>query len=91
MAEPTELDRTFHCIMKEMVATGKAPHYTDVARELDVPPAEGRRLVRKLFRTKGFPGWLHPGTDYIASFPPFNSLPTQHRITIGGEQKWFGQ
>ena len=35
--------------------------------------------------------WLHPGTDHIASFGPFNNLPTQHRITIEGEQKWWGQ
>ena len=26
-------------------------------------------------------GWLHPETDYIASFPPLNGLPTQYRIT----------
>jgi hypothetical protein len=36
-------------------------------------------------------GWLHPETDYIASFPPLNNLPTQYRITVGGEQRWFAQ
>ena len=36
-------------------------------------------------------GWLHPETDYIASFPPLNSLPTQYRVTVRGEQKWFAQ
>jgi hypothetical protein len=41
--------------------------------------------------TPGIPGWLHPHTDYIASFAPFNNLPTQYRITIEGQQKWFGQ
>jgi hypothetical protein len=39
----------------------------------------------------GIPGWLHPSTDYIASFAPFNNLPTQYRITIERQQKWFGQ
>ena len=29
--------------------------------------------------------------DYIVSFAPFNNLPTQYRITIEGQQKWFGQ
>ena len=30
-------------------------------------------------------GWLHPETDYIASFPPLNGLPTQYRVTVRGE------
>ena len=36
-------------------------------------------------------GWLHPETDYIASFPPLNSLPTQYRVSVRGEQRWFAQ
>src|SRR2546429_7457270 len=36
-------------------------------------------------------GWLHPETDYIASFPPLNNLPTQYRISARGEQRWFAQ
>ena len=36
-------------------------------------------------------GWLHPETDYIASFPPLNNLPTQYRVTVRGEQRWFAQ
>jgi hypothetical protein len=40
----------------------------------------------------GIPGiWLFPDTDYIGSFAPFSNLPTQYRITVDGEQKWFGQ
>jgi len=35
--------------------------------------------------------WLFPDTDYISSFAPFSNLPTQYRLTIGGEQKWFAQ
>ena len=37
------------------------------------------------------PGWMHPDTDLIASFPPFNNQPTQYRISVDGEQKWFAQ
>jgi hypothetical protein len=51
---------------------------------------EGRKIMRELF-TKRVPGWLAPSTDFIASFAPFNNLPTQFRITIDGQQKWFGQ
>jgi hypothetical protein len=90
MNEPSILDRTFHIILQRMVDTGQAPHYTEIAAELRIPVEEGRKLIRDLF-TAGVPGWLFPGTDYITSFAPFNNLPTQYRITIDGQQKWFGQ
>jgi len=50
----------------------------------------GRHLLRDLIGT-GIPAWLHPDTDYIVSFPPFHNLPTQYRVTVEGEQKWFAQ
>ena len=91
MAEPGLLDRTFSVIMKRMVDTGQAPHYTEIAAELGVSPKEGREALHKLFSTRGFPGWLYPTTDSIVSFPPFNNLPTHYRLTVEGEQKWFAQ
>ncbi|MDB4433347.1 hypothetical protein N9166_01285 [bacterium] len=91
MGEPTLLDRTFGVIMKGMVDTGQAPHYTEIATELGLSPAEGRAALHKLFSVRGFPGWLYPKTDSIVSFPPFNNLPTHFRLTIEGEQKWFAQ
>lgn len=91
MAEPTLLDRTFGVIMKRMVETGQAPHYTEIAKELGVLPREGRAALHKLFSVRGFPGWLFPKGDTVVSFAPFNNLPTQYRLTIDGEQKWFGQ
>jgi hypothetical protein len=54
-------------------------------------PDEGQRLLHDLINTGIMPMWLHPGTDIIASFAPFNNLPTQYRITVEGQQKWFGQ
>jgi len=90
MSEPTILDRTFHFIMRRMMETGRAPHYTEIASELKVSPEEGRQTLHELFRMR-IPAWLFPGTDYIVSFAPFNNLPTQYRLTIDGRQKWFGQ
>ena len=90
MDEPTALDRTFQIIMKQMVETGQAPHYTEIAAEMGVSVEEGRKTLHDLF-SAGVPGWLFPNTDLIASFAPFNNLPTQYRITIDGQQKWFGQ
>lgn len=91
MSETTPLDRTFHFIMERLVETGQAPHYTEIAAGLEVPPTEARRLVKKLFSTPGFAGWLYPKTENIVSLAPFNNLPTHYRLTIDGQQKWFGQ
>ena len=91
MAKSKFLPQTYHFIIERMIANGKAPNYTEISAEIGVAPEEGRKVLRKLFSTLGFPGWLSPGTDDIASFAPFNNIPTNYRLTIDGEQKWFGQ
>ena len=83
------LDRAFHSIMSAMIETAEAPHYTELAADLGLRPDEGRAVVHELMGV--IPGWTHPGTDYIASFPPFNVQPTQYRITIDGKPGWYGQ
>ena len=90
MNEPSLLDRTFSTIMKCMVETGQAPHYTEIAKQLGLGVEEGRKALHDLINA-GIPGWLYPKTDIIASMAPFNNLPNQFRITIDGQQKWFGQ
>ena len=90
MADLTVLDRAHYIIMQRMVDTGQAPHYTELAGALGLSMEEGRTVLHELIAT-GIPAWLHPGTDYIASFPPFNNQPTQYRISVDGEQKWFAQ
>jgi len=90
MSNPTVLDKTFHVIMKRMVETGQAPFYTELAAALGLSVEEGRKISHDLFSSE-IPGWLYPRTDLIVSFAPFSNLPTQYRITIDGQQKWFGQ
>jgi hypothetical protein len=90
MTAVTQLDRTHHFILETFVKRGDAPHYTEIAREFGVSPDEGRGLLHELMNT-GLPMWLYPGTDLIASLAPFNDLPTQYRISVDGQQKWFGQ
>ena len=90
MAELATLDKAYQVTMARIVQSGQAPHYTELAAELGVSMEEGKVILHELIDT-GIPAWLHPSTDYIASFPPFNNLPTQYRITVGGEQKWFAQ
>jgi len=91
MNSPNLSDKVYNIIIKRMVKTGQAPHYTEVAADLGISVEEGREALHALV-SLGIPGiWLFPDTDYISSVAPFSNLPTQYRITIDGEQKWFGQ
>ena len=90
MSQSSQLDRTFSFILKRMVDTGQAPFYTEIATELAVSVEEGRKALHGLIEA-GIPGWVFPNTSYIVSFAPFSNLPTQYRITIEGQQEWFGQ
>jgi len=91
MSKQSALDQTFHIIVEKMIASGQAPQYAEIAAALGVSPEEGRKLLRKLFSTLGFPGWLDPKSDDVMSFAPFNHVPTNYRLTIDGIQKWYGQ
>jgi hypothetical protein len=90
MADLATLDRAFHRIMRSFIETGRAPHYAELAAALGISLEEGQQLFRDLEAT-GYSFFLHPETDQIVSVAPFNNLPTQYRITIDGEQKWFAQ
>jgi hypothetical protein len=90
MTDIAVLDRAFSNIMQRFIQTGQAPHYTELAKDLGLDMEECRQMLHELMAA-GIPAWLHPQTDYIASFPPFNNQPTQYRITIDGRQKWFAQ
>ena len=89
MAELGLLDRGYAAIMRQVIADGQAPHYTELASELGVGLSEARELVHELVAMT--PGWTHPGTDYLASFPPFNLQPTHYRVTIDNKPGWFAQ
>ena len=90
MAEPHLLDRMFTALMHGTVETGRAPHYAELAPRLGLTVEDSRRLLLDVMQAYPI-GWLHPETDYVASFPPLNNLPTQYRVTVRGEQKWFAQ
>ncbi len=91
MSSTDLLDKTYHTIISVMKETGRAPHYTEIAASLQIPLEEAKKILHELIAL-GIPGmWLFPDTDYISSFAPFSNLPTQYRISVDGEQKWFGQ
>jgi hypothetical protein len=84
------LDETYHYIISVLVERGQAPHFTEIAARFGIPAEEGRRRLHELMAAR-LPNWLFPETDLVASFAPFNNLPTQYRISVDGEQKWFAQ
>jgi hypothetical protein len=90
MADKVQLDRTYHYILETFIQRGYAPHYTEIAQEFSVKPDEGKKLLQELMALP-LPIWLYPETDLIASFAPFNNLPTQYRISVDGQQKWSAQ
>ena len=89
MADLALLDRGYATIMSSVVADGQAPHYTELAKDLDIDLGEAKALVHELVGLT--PGWVHPGTDHLASFPPFNLQPTQYRVSIDGDSGWYAQ
>lgn len=89
MADVELLDRGYAAIMRRIVDTAEAPHFTELAAELDIDLEPARELVHELVAHT--PGWVHPGTDLLASFPPFNLQPTQYRVSIDGRSGWYAQ
>ncbi len=75
MPDATQLDLTYDFILRTFVERGQAPHFTEVGRAFGVSPDEGRRFLYELMAA-GLPNWLFPSTDLIASFAPFNNVPT---------------
>jgi len=89
MVDVKQLDRIHHFIMKTIVKLGVAPHYTEIAKAFGVSPDEGKKQLHALMNFGLGATWLHPDTDYIVTFAPFSNLPTQYRITVDGQQKWY--
>jgi len=89
MADLELLDRGYSAIMAEVVDCGRAPHFTELAADLDIEIGAARELMHELVGMT--PGWVHPGTDLLASFPPFNMQPTQYHVTIDGQSGWYAQ
>jgi len=83
------LDRGYATIMSSVVETKTAPHLTALAKQLEIPLDAAKQLIHELVGMT--PGWTHPGTDYLASFPPFNLQPTQYQVSIDGESGWYAQ
>ena len=90
MAELETQDRAHALMMQAIVERGYALHYTEMAHAFGLAPEEGKALLHALLGA-GIPAWRYDDTDYVASYAPFNNVPTQYRISVEGRPGWFGQ
>jgi Alkylmercury lyase len=91
MVELQLLDKAYAVVMNSLMDRGYAASHVEVALALGLPVEEARQLYRELVNGGYHSAWLEDGTDYVVSFAPFNNLPTQYRVSVDGEQKWFAQ
>ena len=90
MADSELIQKAYTTIVKHFIATGRAPHYTELADTLELKPDEAKQVQREA-ADAALACWLVQDTDYIESWVPFSNVPTQYRVTVDGEQKWYGQ
>ena len=83
------LDRAFHAIITRMLQTGRAPNHFDLAAELGVDPGKAGAALTDIMAA-GYPGWLDEH-DTIVTICPLSNRPNQYKISVDGEQNWFGQ
>jgi hypothetical protein len=85
------LARVYHTIITWFVKTGRAPHFTELATEFGVDTDRGLELQNEMFEAIGGPHWVDAGSGLIVGFEPFSNVPTQYRISVDGEQKWYAE
>jgi len=84
--------RAFTTILEHFIATGRAPHYSELADVLNIGMEEAREVQLDAVGASPIAGcWLAHDTDHIESWAPFSNVPTQYLISVEGVQKWYGQ
>src|SRR5262249_56691518 len=87
MADALLMDRMFQRIMRGLVDTGRAPHHAELARALGLGCEEGRLLLHDVMRAYPI-GWLHPETDYIASWRSRRPSPQPRPSARASSPRW---
>jgi hypothetical protein len=80
MIDPTLTQRAFTAILEHFVATGRAPHYAELADTLDIGSEEAREVQRAAVEAAPLAScWLAHDTDYIESWAPFSNTAVRSR------------
>ena len=90
MTEIETLNDAYARMMQSFVERGHALHYVELAQSMGLAPEAGKVVLHDLLGS-GIPAWAYDGTDYVASFAPFNNVPTQYRVSVDGHPAWFAQ
>jgi hypothetical protein len=90
MEESSLVQRAYTSVLRHFIATGRAPHYTELAADLHLEPEDARQIEHQAAES-ALACWFVRETDYVESWAPFSNVPTHYLVTIGGEQKWYGQ
>ena len=90
MDESVVVQQVYTAVLDHFIKTGRAPHYTELAATLGLRPDEALRVQRKT-AASSVACWFAKDTDYVESWAPFSNIPTHYLVTIGGNQKWYGQ
>lgn len=92
MIDQNLAQRASTAILEHFVATGRAPHFAELADTLGIGIEEAREAQRAAVEASPIAScWLAHDTDLIESWAPFSNVPTQYLISVGGIQKWYGQ
>lgn len=92
MSDNPLIQRAYTSVLEHFIKRGRAPHYVELAQILEISIDEARVLVRDTAAAAPIAScWLSHDTDYIESWAPFSNIPTHNKISINGEQKWYGQ
>lgn len=92
MTDRDPVQQAFTTILEHFVATGRAPHYSDLADVLDIGMDAARELQRAAAAAApAATCWLAHDTDHIESWAPFSNVPTHFLVSVDGVQKWYGQ
>ncbi len=84
------VQHAYTAVLEHFVKTGRAPHFTELAKTLQLKPEEAREVQHEA-ADAAIASWFVRDTDYVESWAPFSNVPTNYLITIKGEQKWYGQ
>lgn len=88
----SQIQQAYTTVLEYFIEHGRAPHYVELASILNINIDEARVLIRDTAAAAPIAScWLSHDTDYIESWAPFSNVPTHNRISVDGDQKWYGQ
>jgi len=90
MVDSDRVQKAYTATLRHVIATGWAPHHTELAEILGTTPDDAKEL--QAAAAEAAPGcWISPETDYVQSWAPFSNIPTQYFVAVDGIKKWWGQ